>query len=415
MTVDISEYRKATRLSNILDVISEDVLATTLAGYSHIAFSGAARYYKTCIGEPKEAGDIEFLNAGGDSAKDWYHPFCKFYRYACRQDAKCLEFDKRVTLDFYKNLKKNPMLYQCHRDVWDMVYPLRINEQLVGVLFGGQMIVKRRNVVWRRELDEIYQYVCWDYSDSDDNHPFQIEDIVNSLRKDGEISKKQISEAQDILVREDPVSKKNYVTVPALVKRLQDFLQFGKTIESLLAPLYEANVQAAVGSLLSDMATELAKSATSEQWWETLVDVVNQFQAATEVGEIDIYIRRHSNFIQEVNSSGLINEGREKERVPVNVCIELPNDELVNIDESELKEQLREYFEEPIKYLYSCEVAGFRPHQHLCTLIAVHSLGSSESIRDFTKEFCSMVSLRANIERALNQIETEQEEYKKRV
>ena len=48
MPVDINNYVKARRLNNILDVIKEDVISTAIAGFTHIAFSGAAIYYKTC-------------------------------------------------------------------------------------------------------------------------------------------------------------------------------------------------------------------------------------------------------------------------------------------------------------------------------------------------------------------------------
>ena len=59
------------------------------------------------------------------------------------------------------------MLYRCHCDLWDMAYPLKIHDQIVGVLFGGQMIVRRKKVLWQKELEDIYEYVSWDYSDSD--------------------------------------------------------------------------------------------------------------------------------------------------------------------------------------------------------------------------------------------------------
>jgi len=46
MSVDISDYVQSTRPLNVLKLIDPPVLESFIAGYSHLAFSGVAVFFK---------------------------------------------------------------------------------------------------------------------------------------------------------------------------------------------------------------------------------------------------------------------------------------------------------------------------------------------------------------------------------
>ena len=222
---------------NILDIISCDELTNFLRGYNNVTFTGVALYYHTRSGCPTSADSLSLIDSTRGQQERNYHPFCRTYRTDSRCDAMCIDFDKMIAMQYYSGTLSEPMLYRCHRELWDMAYPLRVEGRLFGVLFAGQMVLRQRKgpTAWRRELDEIYSEIKWSFGKSDPNHPDQHEDIVSSLQCDRQLSDETIKQLTDVIV-EDKAS----VTINEIVKRYKDFIEFGRITVSLLSQLYQA-------------------------------------------------------------------------------------------------------------------------------------------------------------------------------
>ena len=227
---------------NVLDLVNKEFLRSFLLGYNHIALAGVAIYFKTCSGIPEGPDDIGFFNATPniEDVCESYHPHCSFYRTRCGHDDKCISFDKCIALDYYTNPEKGPMFYRCHRELWDMTYPLFIENQLIGVLYSGQINVKKRSsrIYWPKEFGEIYSFVSWDYADSNESHHDQREDIITVINNDGDLSGLQKEDLIKALRDNDAKGGKN-IPLSELNRHFQDFLNFGKITCKVLSEQYK--------------------------------------------------------------------------------------------------------------------------------------------------------------------------------
>lgn len=415
MPIDIKDYIQSAKPKNVLNVIDREVLGNFIAGYSHLAFSGCSVFFKVCDGFPHKDEDIDYVAAGDKEASSLYHPLCRYWRITCGQNQPCEVFDRRNVRTYYKNQDKGPMLYRCHRNLWDMTYPLRVAGNLVGILWGGQIIVREKEVNWRKVLTVIEQYVDWELFDI--SHKNQQKDIIESLaQKESGFTPEQQKKSKVIIDENNKKGKdaKN-IGVNDLVQRLKDFLRFGEVIESLLEQLYDSKVNAAEQVLLWQMANELTRMTTdTEQWWESLVTVMCDFQRATGVQGFDVYIRKHSTYVQWVSQSETI-VGEKAKRIPVNVCIELPAERLIALEEIPRTDGIRRYLNpKDTPYLYRCDLAG-PDDQITSAMILTRGEKCDESLHDFILEFCSMIGLRADVSTIQHQIEKDRAEYRKRV
>jgi signal transduction histidine kinase len=412
MVVDIRDYVQATRPPNVLDIIERGVLENFIAGYSHLAFSGTAVFYKVCDGLPDDE-DIERVSSGGKAGSEWFHPFCRYYRYECGQNEVCRTFDRRVVRDYYRDTGKDPMLYRCHRQLWDMAYPLSVAGTLIGVFVAGQVIVRENDVNWRSALSAIVRYV--DSESLEAAHPNQQWDIrqaLNNAQLTQDYQKKAITVIEDN--NKSTEGAKN-ITVANLVQRFMDFMAFGKVLQGLLEQLYDLKVHAAEQDLLRQMGTELTRTTRGpEQWWEVLAGVMQDFQRAVGVEGFDVYMRRHSNYVQRIDCSGVIEDGRAQ-RMPVIAYVELPEQELIQMGDDWHTERLLNYLDpEVMRYLYKCDLAG-PEGQHTSTIIIVRGEPGSFRLRHFIGEFCGMVGLRTNVSSIQHQIARDRTEYRDRV
>lgn len=415
MLIDIKDYIQSAKPKNVLNVIDHEVLENFIAGYSHLAFSGCSVFFKVCDGFPRKDEDIEYVAAGGKEASELYHPLCRYWRITCGQNQPCEVFDRRNVRTYYKNQDKGPMLYRCHRNLWDMTYPLKVSENLVGILFAGQIIVREKEVNWRKVLTEIEQYVDWE--SFDESHKNQQKDILKSLaQQESGFTPEQQTQSQVIIDENNKKGRdaKN-IGVNDLVQRFKDFLRFGEVIKSLLEQLYDSKVHGAEQVLLRQMANELTRTTTdTKQWWESLVTVMRDFQRATGVEGFDVYTRKHSTYVQRISSSETI-VGEKAKRIPVNVCIELPAERLIALEEIPRTDDIRRYLNpKDTPYLYRCDLAG-PDNQITSAMILTRGEKREESLYDFILEFCRMVGLRADVSTVQHQIEKDRTEYRRRV
>ncbi|MBW8017278.1 MAG: hypothetical protein FVQ82_13930 [Planctomycetes bacterium] len=228
---------------NILDLSSEEVLRNFLLGYNHVSLSGIAIYHKTCAGNPLGPNDIDLVIPSSDpnDMQSKFHPYCRYYRTDCKQNDKCIAFDKSVALYYYSHPDKGPMLYRCHRELWEMAYPLKVKGKLVGVLFGGQLNLKEQDAEfnWSSDLKDCYEYIDWSFADSDETHRNQRKDVIAVIDNGIWLGDYHTKKLKEILTENDQEDRSN-VAVSEINRRFRDFLLFGKFTTGFLTGQYNA-------------------------------------------------------------------------------------------------------------------------------------------------------------------------------
>ena len=413
MPVDIQEYLEYRNPLNVLNLIDEPVLQNFIAGYSHLAFSGAVILYKNCDDFPHADSNI-IGTTSGPRAHEWYHPFCRFCRVDCIQNELCERFDRMIVRKYYEDEGKGPMLYRCHRHLWDMTYPVRVAGHLVGVLFGGQMILRERNVRWDESLSQIREYVDW--KSFDKTHVDQQADMVASIMSAqwGLTDVQQEHAKRIIEENNEPNETAKNTSLPEMVERFHEFLHFGEVTTGLLQQLYGVRAYAAGQKLLRRMATELASTTfDTGEWWNVLARVMQDFQRATGVQGFDVYVRKNSTYVQTIAGSQAMATSVTRGS-PASACIELPAERLIDFVDPCVPRPLRSLGTKGASYLYKVDLAG-PDDRSISTVILAHGKPQDDPLRDFIQEFCGMIGLRVDVSSVQYQIERDRQEYRDRV
>lgn len=292
-------FIEKTQPKHILEVMGEDLLGRLLDGYRFFLKTALTVYYKSSLVikrlELKPRLEETLLTC----------PFCYEYRYTPPQyDEKCISCDKEVTLKYYNEMWMGARLFHCPFRLWEMTYPLFAGERLVGVLYGGQIIVTKEVRDWRIELKNAIEMensgaeskdiineneIIWDlFDDQKANEIPRESDQVKEIRlavkaraNSGEITqekKEQLLKAiNNIINKEKRIEKKT--SVRDLVGRYKKFKELGATLDRALGDLYTAQKESARHEHKHSSSSTLAKlgdqlTEEPEQFWSTLDKVV---------------------------------------------------------------------------------------------------------------------------------------------
>jgi ligand-binding sensor protein len=279
MTIDkvkasVARYATATDPVNIEDLIGAEALERFLVGCSSVLVVGIATYY---IKDGDVSGGFRNLmrrssltDMAGLTGSELFHPICLQYRMDREGNGRCLMCDKEVAMKFYTGTWKGCKLYRCHLNMIDMTYPLMLNGKVLGVLFGGQIVLKRDETNWREGLREIADSIIWDMKTDSTEIPervCQISDVCKALKTEVPGGSKAARELIRF-ARDNAKDKKNkayYLTMEGLVARFKLLREFGKMIEELLVEMYEAKKQAASEGLLRAVGDYLAEGDVTDQ------------------------------------------------------------------------------------------------------------------------------------------------------
>jgi signal transduction histidine kinase len=285
-----------------------------------------------------------------------------------------------------------------------MTYPLRVGGRLLGVLLGGQIVVKDANVSWGECLKAEHVTVRWDTFDPRSGN--QIADICSVLEQ--EVQQPLKSELEGIL-REDQDGKNT--DVPTLRDRWDRFCRFGRMMESLLTQLYARTVSGAQDRILSQIGDALLPgTARQDAWWWAVAGVTRALDAVADVNQVDIYSRAGPRYVQQVCAGELV-ELSAARRVPVKICVSIPTEELTPIQDLSCASEAREAFGIPEGgYIYKCDYKGLESRSISTILLLRGNLGSEE-IRKFVADFCHVVGLRADMRELLFQIDADRRSF----
>ncbi len=313
--MDVKEYLRAVTPINILDVFNESALVSLLNGYSFALGSGMTVIYSPGLHaametlERKDALERDFLRT--------FNRLCAYWRDSggCGKGETCLQADKIETMKYYSGEWSGPRIYRCQPlGLWDMSYPLVIGEQILGVLFGGQIVVTAGEVDWRASLRDYNDIVDWETCPKLDDHQ-------QTLRKNiaERVPPRQRDQMLRILESNPDVQSKN-VDVDGLKKRVSDFLHFGEITQQLINELHTAKRSAAEHKLLRDCDRDLTNIELTDldQWWEECGTKLKSL-TDTRIKMINLYVRHHSRFLCRIS----IPDGQSN-------CNPLPSGEVIS-------------------------------------------------------------------------------------
>ncbi len=273
----LAKYTTATHPVNIEDLIGPEALERFLVGCSSVLFVGIATYYIKDGDATGGFGNLRrrssLTDMTGPAGIELFHPICQRYRMDRECNGRCLKCDKEVAMKYYTGKWTGCKLYRCHLNLIDMTYPIRLNGRLLGVLFGGQIVLKSDETNWREGLQEIADGVIWDIETDSTEIPekvSQISDICKRMKSEvpggTKAARELIRFARDNI--KDKANKRYYITLEDLVSRYKLLREFGKMIEELLSEMYEAKRRAAGEALLRAVGEYMVSGdITDEDKW----------------------------------------------------------------------------------------------------------------------------------------------------
>jgi signal transduction histidine kinase len=240
-------------------IVTGDLLTRLLDSYCFPLKKALTVYYKK-----EDANGVPVLGwieIDEKKRETFNHPFCLKFRYSSRNsthDDACKACDKEFVKQYYDGSQNGPKLTRCHLQLWDMTYPLKVHGSLVGVLYGGQIIVTQMQLDWAKSLKSISPEVSWPDMPCDGVESDQVSEIKKAI----DLSKAVLDADKESLKQAactPPVSGE--VTIAMLLELYAQFKDFGKTLEAVLNNLAAAEREALRRQHIYECAQRISASA----------------------------------------------------------------------------------------------------------------------------------------------------------
>jgi signal transduction histidine kinase/ligand-binding sensor protein len=389
--MNVKKYLRDVTPVNILDVFEESTLEDLLNGYSYALGSGITVMFATEL--PATMMNLKRKNALNDDYFRTFNPICMKWRKeegGCNQEKFCQNADERVAMRYYKGIWDRPRLYRCEPlGLLDMGYPLRIDGGIVGVLFGGQILMQDVKINWRDELKDYGDLVDWKSHPEKDNQFQAVKKVI--IDSTDESQRKIMLES---LTENEPDIWKT-VDVQGLKKRIDDFLRFGKNTQTLIAELHSARDAAAAHELLQICDQELTSIEFSKpsQWWSECRKTLKTLIDFPGIHQVNLYIRQRSQFICQLSIPGLEEEyvqlpaGEVISAFPVSILTLLSGQE-----NGELLGKIKPNLD---------EVWGYREEtgegSEDCSTLMILQGNITDDQKDFMNDLCGVICTKGNL------------------
>jgi len=293
--VNIIHHLRAVTPINVLDLLGTSLLDNLLNGYSFALNAGITIVYPTASRVSLDS--LERRDALGADARRSFHPLCADWRNpdGCGQELQCINTDKEVALAYCTGQLSDPRLYRCKPlGLWDMSFPLRIDGQIVGVLFGGQVIVRDTDVKWHEALQKHSQFVDWATCPDTDT---QIDTVLNVIASQC-VPQNVKSKLVNTLQKANAPDGQN-ISLLEFQQRVEDFLRFGEMTQGLLNELHEARKTAAEQTLLRDFGGELAtiELTDPDKWSGNCGKLLTALLEFPEIERVSLYMRHGARYV----------------------------------------------------------------------------------------------------------------------
>jgi signal transduction histidine kinase len=393
--IDTTRYLQASRPPHLLALMRPETLQDLLNGFRFRLGAGMTALYADNSGG--DAAPVGRRPTTGGQAQT--HAFCDRYRSMPGGNDRCMAWDIAVARKYYSGEWTNPQVFRCHAQMWDMAWPLRVGDVLLGVLFAGQIVVDGSDVDWPTALASI-----WDRVYVDPAKPMaacQVDDILAALETQADTS--ACVELRDFI----QAREMQIVRPEDLIGFYDEFLQFGQTMDSLLADLHQSKAEAEGQRLLQEVDNVLAKSGP-DNWWDTLASVARSFSAATDAGSIQVWRRDASRYTLVADTEGPVPSAARS--IPARHCLGFAANQIINASEIGEKQELKASLDMDGKaWCFRYDQPEVEDHDF--SLLFVLSKRPSK----YVEEFIQTVAVRAQVDELLVRVKRDGQEFEKRV
>lgn len=293
---EIFKYLNEVTPTNILDLISDETLANLLAGYSFALGSGITVLYPQNENDNLKIENFLREDALKDGRGKSFNKLCYCWRdlNECGKEKYCVDCDNLKAKEYFDNKLAGPTLYRCEPlGLFDMTYPLKVEGKVIGVLFGGQVIIEEVDVEWREVLKEHKEEnIDWITVPKKDTHKKYIIAKINSYSY---LSQKQKEKLLGILTPSDEKDKIT-LTIVELNKKFSEFLKFGEMTQRLLNELHGAKKKSAERKLLNIFDEKITRIEISEPdyWWKECEKILINLISFCGIKSVNVYSRERS-------------------------------------------------------------------------------------------------------------------------
>jgi signal transduction histidine kinase len=294
--MDVKQYLQQVTPYSVTQLLPNKALRSFLDGYSFALRLGITVLYPK--GLPLSPDSIDYTNAWGPKIYEAYHPLCATWRHdpGCAKEGCCLTADREEAWRYFGGTLRSPRIYRCKPlGLWDMSYPLTCDGAVIGVLLAGQAIVESdAPVVWRTALGEHAQIVDWETC-----HPEQdvqtetIAHLIDNLALSATVRNKLLDN-----LRPPQTHERHNLSIEEFVRRIDEFLGFGKMLQNLLDELYKARTATAEQQLMRWYDDKFAKLSVEEphSWWQEFGRLMSELVELPEIASAALYVRRGSRY-----------------------------------------------------------------------------------------------------------------------
>jgi signal transduction histidine kinase len=315
--MNVKEYLDKVPPKNVIELLPRDTLEYFLSGFSEALGAGIALIY------PRDPMDRARPLPRLDGLRDkkrllTFRPLCRCWRSdlpdGCGQELVCSNADENISERYFDEKIAGPRVYRCiPLHLWDMTYPLIAGNRVIGVLFGGQLVVVG-DVDWHKELSSLTNYIDWSTCPARDN---QLDDVRARI-KSYSTSVQGMAKLGEMLDNPQPTM---VVSIEDFGTRVRQFLEFGEKTQDLFTALYRAHKAVVERNLVQECDTDLdVISLTDEMsWWAGCEALFREMVKLPEIETIHLYARdgaRYRRMASAIPASDMAERLSAREVVP---------------------------------------------------------------------------------------------------
>jgi len=363
---------------NILELISEDVIKYTLAGFSYWLQASVAILYP--LKQPPAQDELKLILP---TENHLHNEICRVYRSISACDDKCAKVDCQAAWGYINNPdhQAGPHIYQCHLKLRDMAYPLRAGGRVWGVLFAGQIMLDDPD----HEKD--IRAAILAHTPKDKSHK-----VLQSLA----------------------TCKK--LTLDELNKRFEEFYKVGKMMQLLVDEAYKKFFDAKFHSFCVNTGLKLTFSPPRESdWWDIAAKSSRRFCDYIEVESVRFFSRNGGRYELKATEKGAWPYPDEQAfahiRIPTRLLAVLPENELCPLPKG-IANRLGLPTNKP-GYIFKKDMVE-KPQLRISTAIVLIGTIPSDKL-DSVIEYCRLVCLQAGVTSLVFRVEKDVENTEGRI
>lgn len=394
--IDINSYLKDITPINVLDIIGMDVLKNILNGYSYALESGITVIYTDNI--PIDKSKLKRIDALEGEALKTYQKICAHWRDPndCNMNDYCSKCDNNEAFLYFEKKWDGLRIFRCTPlSLWEMTYPITINNNVIGVLFVGQMIVNHSRFNWRKEFSDINldNHIDWStLNNEEDNH---LDTVRLQIQQENNIPPKSKEDLLKIFdaKNQELVEGFTFLGIHDFKMRILKFVDFGRMMQELISEMYYALKESAGHKLIGQYSNKFDTIGYSEskQYWEDFALILSTLKEIPGIESVELFNRERSRYVRNVPFDDL----KEANLYTSDIIQAIDTKKFIQIDHLKCKNSLNELDEGQTQiYGYRADT-GFG--SELCSTLILIKGNLAGEYNDIVEKICEISSIASNL------------------